>query len=351
MPAVERSALRRSRSAIGRGAAIVAALLALSLWMAGTSTSFAEDGSIELGLRPIDPAGNFFELTLAPGETRTLQVELANLGDVAISARTYAADVYTIVNGGFGARLRDEPRTGATLWLDYASEVVQLEPGQGIQRAFTVTVPTDAEAGEHASSIILENEEPLRGSGEVAIDQVIRQATAVVVTVPGPQHPALQIGGASHSVVADKSVVAVAVENPGNIRLRPVADFALFDAAHAEVSRATVPMDSFYAHTSTLVEVPLAALLQPGAYTVDLALEDVEHGVRVEELAIPLLIGPPSQPVVPTGEPPGLTEVIQAARENSLLIVIAILVAGILGAIFVGWLIVRRRRANRSPQP
>ena len=351
MPAVELAASRRPRSLMGRVVTIVASLVALPLCVAGPGTAFAQDGAIELGLRPIDTDAAFFELTLAPGETHTLQVELANFGEVAVTARTYAADVYTIINGGFGARLDDEPDTGATLWLDYPSEVVQLGPGQGVQRSFTVTVPIDAEAGEYISSLILENEEPVRGSGEVAIDQVIRQATAVVVTVPGPQNAALDIGDASHKVVADKSVVAVAVENPGNVRLRPVADFVLFDAAHAEVSRATVPMDSFYARTSTLVEIPLAALLLPGAYTVDLALEDVEHGVRVEELAIPLLIKAPSQPVVPAGEPPGLTEVIQAARENLLPIVIAILVAGILGAILVGWWFVRRRRANRSPLP
>ena len=346
MPAVERSAPRRYRSLIGRTAAVLASLLALPLSTAGPVTTFAQDGTIELGLRPIDPAGEFFELTLAPGETRTLQVELANFGDVGISARTYAADVYTIVNGGFGARLRDEPHTGATLWLDYAGEVVQLEPGQGIQRSFTVTVPTDAEAGEYISSLILENEEPIRGTGEVALDQVIRQATAVVVTVPGPRTAALRIGAASHKVVADKSVVAVEVDNPGNVRLRPVAQFALFDAAGSEVSRATVPMDSFYARTSTLVEIPLAALLRPGSYTVNLSLDDVEHDVRVEQLAIPLLIGAPPEPASPEGQPPGLTEVIQAVQEASPAVVIAALVAGILGAVVVGWFIVRRRRTQ-----
>jgi hypothetical protein len=329
------------------------ALLSLIAAFGAPAAAYAQEGQVELAIRPIDQTGQFFDVTMRPGETRTLEVELANVGDAAIAARTYAADVYTIINGGFGARLRDEPQTGTTLWLDYATDVLQLPAGEGIRRTFDVAVPADAEPGEYITSLVLENDEPIHGGGDVAVDQVVRQATAVVVTVPGPREPALAIGAARHKVVADKSVVAVALENTGNVRLRPVAEFVLLDGAGAEVSRASVPMDTFYAHTDTLVEVPLAALLQPGSYTVRLTLEDTAQRIRADEAAITLVVEAPPAPDVVDGVVPGLIEVIQAVEAGRvpLVVGVAILVASLLVGVLIGWLVLvvrRRRRASAS---
>src|ERR1700690_1119730 len=143
---------------------------------------------------------------MAPGETRTFAVEIANDGDAALAARSYAADVYTIINGGFGARLRDAPRTGATNWLDSSTTVEDLQPGQGIRRAFAVSVPADAGPGEYITSLVLENDQPIRGTGPVPPNQILRQAVAVVAPVPGQRLPALAIGEASHTVVDGTSV-------------------------------------------------------------------------------------------------------------------------------------------------
>jgi hypothetical protein len=328
-------------------------LFGLLAALVAPTAAHASEGQVQLAIRPIDQAGQFFDLTIRPGETRTFEVELANVGDAALAARTYAADVYTIINGGFGARLRGEPQTGMTLWLDYSTDVLQLPAGEGIRRTFSVAVPADAEPGEYITSLVLENDVPIRGSGDIAIDQVVRQATAVVVTVPGRRSPALVIGAASHKVVTDRSVVAVALENSGNVRLKPVAGFVLLDAAGAEVSRASVPMDTFYAHTGTLVEIPLAALLQPGTYSVRLTLEDAAQDVRANEAAIPLVVEAPPEPDVVEGLVPGLTEVIQAAREGRIPVPVgvAILAASLLAGVVIGWLVLvlwRRRPVRAS---
>jgi len=331
---------------------VLAGMALLSVALGAASPAFAAEPEVKLSLRPVDAPGSFFELTLRPGETRSLAVELANQGDAAIAVRTYAADVYTIINGGFGARLRDEATSGPTAWLDYATDVFPLPPGQGLERSFTVTVPADAAPGEHITSIILENDEPIQGTGAVTLNQVVRQAIAVVITVPGPRQPGLAIGAASHKIVAERSTVAVAVENTGNVRLKPVADLVLRDASGAEVSRAQVPMDSFYAGTTTLVEVPLAALLQPGRYTVGLILEDAVAGVRAEEVALPLeVVEPPSPPAPENPIVKGFTDVIQQAQDGRLPLAlgVAILAVGLVAGVLLGLLIlalVRRRRAR-----
>jgi hypothetical protein len=326
------------------------ALFAVLSALAWPIAAYAVESQVELAIRPVDQPGQFFDLTMRPGETRTLEVELANVGDAAIAARTYAADVYTIINGGFGARLREEPQTGTTLWLDYTTDVLQLPAGDGIRRTFEIAVPADAEPGEYITSLVLENDVPIRGSGDVAIDQVVRQATAVVITVPGPRVPAITIGAATHNVVTDKSVVAVALQNMGNVRLKPVAEFVLLDGAGAEVSRATVAMDTFYAHTDTLMEVPLAALLQPGTYSIRLTLEDADQDLQASGAAIPLVVEAPPEPDLVEGLVPGLTEVFQAVQNGRipLPVGIAILVGSLVLGVVIGWLILVLRRRLRT---
>jgi hypothetical protein len=324
--------------------------------LVGTLLIFATPGAIlasspqiKLALLPIDQPGSFFDLTMAPGDHRTLAVEIANDGEASLAVRTYAADVYTIVNGGFGGRLRDQPETGATRWLTYPQAVMTLAAGQRDRRSFTVAVPKATTPGEYIVSLILENDLPLPGEGTVALDQVIRQAVAVAVTVPGDRSPALAIGGATHQVVNGLSVIDVAIGNIGNIRLAPLASFTLLDAAGALVSHATLPMGTFYAGTSTSIEVPLAALLQPGTYTVRLALADGAQDARAEA-DVPLIILGPATTVAAAGLVPGLVAVGQDSLDGQglvpwILAGIAVLLVAVLAAVVYAL----RRRSRRRP--
>ena len=275
-----------------RGRAVVALVGVLAVLLGiGPATALAQDDQVKVALLPVDQPGPYFDLTLVPGERRTFAVELADTSSVDLSARTYAADVYTIVNGGFGGRLRGEPRTAMTAWLDYPEAVVPLLAGQRLRRAFTIRVPDDAGPGEYITSIVLEHSLPVEGNGSLVMDQVVRQALGVVVSVPGPRAPDLTIGAATHREVAGRSIVSVAVANPGNIRLKPAVEFALFSADDANVAQATIQMDTFYAWTDTFIEVPLAARLRPGAYTIRLSLHDDASGAAADEPAIPLTVG------------------------------------------------------------
>lgn len=242
----------------------------------------------KLGIKPVGQTGSFFDLTMAPGERRDLAVELTNHGEATVTARTYRADVYTIINGGFGARLRPDPDTGPTLWVDYPEDVLQLAAGTTVKRTFSLTVPRDAKPGEHIAGLVIENESPVRGSGSVAVDQVVRQAIAVVVTVPGPPRPALEIKEAKHALAGGASVVAVEVANTGNVRLRPAGEVVVTDSAGREISRTKVNMESFYAGTTTSVEASQQRLLEPGRYSVRVALD--YQGGRAEAGSLVLTV-------------------------------------------------------------
>jgi hypothetical protein len=342
---------RKMTSSSPRGALV--ALVGILAVLLAPGVALAEGDAIKLALTPIGSPGLYFDLTMRPGETQSLAVQLSNAGAAAISARTYAADVYTIINGGFGGLLRDDARTGTTRWLDYPTVVLQLPAGQGIGRKFTIAVPTDAGPGEYITSLVLENDQPISGDGSVSLDQIVRTAIAVVVTVPGKRSPGLSIGGATQDVVAGKSVVSIAVENTGNVRLKPVVTFTLIDATGAQVSQASLPMGTFYAHTKTFVEVPLAALLLPGAYAVRLSLDDAAQGVRADSAAISLIVDANAE--APTGEAGGSNPagVRQDGGEGQvslaglgLVLVVGLVLGGALAGLMI--LVVWRHRRPRT---
>lgn len=326
----------------------VIALFGLGVGLVTPSAALALDGQMKLALLPVGQPGPYFDLTMKPGETKAFAVRIANDGDTAIAARTYAADVYTIINGGFGGRLRDEQRTGATGWVDYPADVLQLAPGDGTRRSFSVAVPTDASPGEYITSLFLENDRPIRDDGPVGLDEVVRQAVAIVVTVPGPRSPGLAIGAATHEIVAGTSTVQIAVENTGNVRLKPVVGFTLVDPAGAEVSHATFQMDTFYSQTKSFIEIPLATLLLPGTYDVRLTLDDAGQGARTSRGAIPLVVEARAVVLSGGGAASGIIDVLTGGGGTSLAVLGAVGVAATLLAVGGAWLVVRQRRDRRG---
>jgi hypothetical protein len=317
------------------------------------AVSRAGEQPVQLSAHPAGRPGGYFDLVVRPGERRHLKVVLGNHGARAIAARTYAADVYTIINGGFGARLRGTPATGTTRWLDYQPRILQLPAGKAIERTFTLTVPKGTAPGEYISSVVVENDKPVKGRGAVAIDQVVRQAVTVAVRVPGALRPALAIGNARHSVVAGRSVVGVDVRNTGNARLKPRGQLVLGDSRRQVVSRAAVTMDSFYANTATQVEVTLAKTLQPDRYTVDLSLKDAERGGSANAQYLPLVVTKPRVATGSTGPGSRLTEVLQSTPVGVSAYAIAGTAALALSAAAGGLLLLlplRRRRAGRPSE-
>jgi hypothetical protein len=326
------------------------ALFLVLVALAAPGVALGQAGQVKLALRPVGQAGPYFDLTMKPGETRSLDVEISNAGDDTISARTYASDVYTIINGGFGGRLRDEPQTGTTRWLGYSTDVLELQAGEGIARPFTVAVPADAGPGEYITSLVLENDRPIGAGGAVVFNQIVRQAVAVVVTLPGQRSPGLMIGAATHKVVAGTSIVAVAVANTGNVRLKPIVQFTLFDSAGARAIQSSVQMDTFYAHTETFVEVPLAVPLLPGQYTVRMSLDDAAQRAEADNAAIPLVVAPSAS--ADSGAVPGMSEVAEPSGDGQVSVgtwAVVLVASFLLGGLVVVLVVLGLRRRPETP--
>jgi hypothetical protein len=327
-----------------------AALLGpLAVATAGTAATGGSAQPVQLSIKPVGSPGQYFDLEIRPGQQRRLTVALGNNGPVRVRALTYPADVYSIVNGGFGAALRGSLVSGSTSWLSYPTGELTLNPGRAAVREFTLTIPPGTPSGEYVTSIVLENAVPLHGTGTVALDQIIRQAVAVAIRVPGPLRPSLGIGAASHKVAAARSVVAVGVTNTGNQMLKPAAALTIHDHGGTLVAHATVPMDSFYAGTTTKVEITLEEQLSPGRYSADLVLKDAETGAQATARDLPFMVAPPASQTGPNGVSQQVFDVLQSPGRG--LGLPAVLAAVALLAITVVLVRRRRRRARPSLRP
>jgi hypothetical protein len=339
--------VRRLGERVARGRRqLAAALLAGLVLVAVNGPAAATTDPARLGITAVGQKSIFFDLSMTPGEKRNLSAQLINAGSESIAALTYAANVYTIVNGGLGVELRGHTAAGTTTWVDYPTGTIQLQPAKPVQRQFTVSVPADATPGDYITSLVLENENPIEGSGGVALNQIVRHALAIAIAIAGPRFPALDITSAAHTFVGGRSVVGIAVENQGNSKLKPVGEFHLFDASRREIDHSAVTMDTVFAKTATHVEIPLAGPLQPGRYTAILALGDTATGFSVTSRSLPFeVVG--SAGVI--GGPPGLKAVQQplGAGLPAWLLAAGIgaaVLTGVLGALAVPVLWRRRRR-------
>jgi hypothetical protein len=247
----------------------------------------------------VGQTGSYFDLTIAPGETVTLEVARTNPGNVAVTAHSYAASVFTIVNGGFGAADSNSPSSGATKWVHYSDEVFSLAPRGTDTRSFSVTVPAGTAPGQYISSIVLQNNRSLPGEGPVALDRVVRTAVAISIRVPGPLRPQATFGSAAVKTVAGNSVVSVALHNDGNQHLAPVGTMTIRDSSGALVSNSPVAMGTVYAGMDTSVALTLRGELPEGRYTVTVNLTDPASGVIVRILDAPFRIEPVAGPVPP----------------------------------------------------
>ncbi len=301
-----RSLLVSRRSGVNRREAVIrrivttAAALAATLGLA--SLGFAGAGAAQavsndpapLALAAVGQAGSYFDVTLNPGASVTLQVARTNPGTTDATAHSFAGSVFTIVNGGFGAGDGTGAPTGATNWVNYPDQVFALAAGATDVASFSVHVPAGTAPGQYISSIVLQNNVAAAGQGQVALDRIVRQAVAISIRVPGALHPKFSLGAASHESTGGRSVVSVALSNTGNQNLKPAGTMTVKDANQKVVSQAPVTMGSVYAGMDTKVAVTFGGLFLPGEYTVTLTLSDASTGASADITDVPFTVVPPA---------------------------------------------------------
>lgn len=326
----------------------IAIVVILASW--GALSAEAASSPVRLGLTPVGQPGPYFELTMSPGQVRRLEVAVGNFGGDSVVARTYAADVYSLVNGGFGAQVTDSAPTGTTTWLDFPTQEVRLTAGASVAVDFQVAVPPGTQSGQYLTSLVVESTQPSPGdAGSVTVNQVNRVAIAVAIDVPGPRHPGLLIGGVTHKMAGDTSFLSFAVDNPGNVHLKPAGELTLRESNQIEIARETVTMDSVYAGSNTHLEVHLAAPLRPGGYCAELSLTDPTTGASARTTCLSFDVAPAKSVQAGRGASSGIPvvqSVLDTAADHPLIVLIGLGAALMILTLLLA--IGRRRRWGRE---
>jgi hypothetical protein len=140
----------------------------------------------------------------------------------------YPTDAQSVEGvGGFAAPKDTEEPVGVGTWITLAADEYVVEPGKRIDVPFSITVPDDAEPGDHAGAILaVDADAAIEADGDDAVnlDVLQRVGARVYVRVNGATSPALKIDSLEVERDGSSATVLWEVTNTGNLRLTPAAE-------------------------------------------------------------------------------------------------------------------------------
>ena len=192
-----------------------------------------DSGGPEFAVQPSGPDGpgtrDWFTYTLDPGTVFGDTVAISNLSDRPMRFAIYATDAVSVDGtGAFGALKDTEEPTDVGTWIELAATQHTVEPGTRIDVPFSITVPEDAEPGDHAGAILAVDLDegpidPESAPDGVSFDVRHRLGARVYVRVGGELQPSLRIDELSVERDGGTATVHWEIANTGNLRLTPTA--------------------------------------------------------------------------------------------------------------------------------
>lgn len=221
---------------------VLTLVLCISVSMVGPVIG-ATGGS--LGISPANPnpdiplSKNWFIYEAEPGDVIEDDVKISNRRDQELTFQLDAVDAVSIEDGGFALlQAKDEnPNLGS--WVDLEENSATLQPGESQVIHFSVTVPKNAEVGDHIGGLVVQSvnakpENTIRSGGST-VNIYTRIGARMYLTVLGDIVRDFKLLGRSMVGKFKDIVFKFKIKNLGNIRTEAVADikiygiFGLFD--------------------------------------------------------------------------------------------------------------------------
>ncbi|MDR0591669.1 MAG: DUF916 domain-containing protein [Bifidobacteriaceae bacterium] len=217
---------RAAGCALAVGALLVAAPAA---GLAADEPSDDQDGAVTWAVTPADADGpdgrHWIELEADPGQTVTEHLAVKNLSDIAVEFGLVAADGYFTAGGRYAMLNHPEDSVDAGTWIELP-ESVSVPANQTALVPFTITVPENAEPGDHAGGVAASIIS--KGSGEdgANLGVVSRVGFRVMTRVSGELRPSLAVENLDaaydtvwHPFRPGRMAVEFDLVNTGNSRL------------------------------------------------------------------------------------------------------------------------------------
>ncbi|MGN6031362.1 MAG: WxL protein peptidoglycan domain-containing protein [Thermomicrobiales bacterium] len=243
-------------------------------------------GSAEAESFEVYPAtgqwGDYFNLSMQPGETKTEKLLVANTGSGSQDVMIYATNAFTADGGGFGADLRGVDPNPVTSWITLPEVKVTLESGKGVEQSFKISIPQGTKPGQYITAVAAEEADSLDVKGGEAFAQKLRYVIPVFITVPGETTSGFTVGSVQITTMPEGLQVVIPLQNIGDVRVQPKGDIAILGEDSERIASIPVEMRSIYAHDQTNLTVTAPGNFPPGKYSVTVSLKDEETGTTAE---------------------------------------------------------------------
>ena len=147
---------QRRRNPLNAAAAVLAGIMLALIGPVGSALADDTDPAVTWSVQPADDTGvdgrAWIEQTLDPGDSAIERLAVHNFSDHAVDFRLAAADGFFNQNGRFNILPSDQPSTEAGTWIDLADSV-NVPAGETVVVPLTITVPNDAQPGDHAAGV------------------------------------------------------------------------------------------------------------------------------------------------------------------------------------------------------
>jgi hypothetical protein len=187
-----------------------------------------------------------------------------------------------------------------TSWLNLEEQTLDLDPGQDVEYTFDVSVPANTAPGQYITAVAGEQAEASEVQGTENFTQKLRYVVPVFITVPGQTTAGFEVGDITATTDSGATVIAIELNNTGDVRVRPQGDIRLVDADGKPAVSIPVEMESIYAHDGTTLTVGTTQAMPPGDYTIEVDLSDKETKTKASGTSDPVHIDRAATPVPQT---------------------------------------------------
>jgi hypothetical protein len=203
------------------------------LFLAKTSYAINSSG---LGIYPNQSEWNskneatksWFIYTLNPGEIKKSKVDIKNDSDQPVDLKIYPVEATTTKDGSFAPQSEDAIKNGVGSWINMSVNGLTLNPKEIKTVDFIITVPQNAEPGDHMGAIIIQNNKTERNT---SVQIINRLGARIYITVPGEKNNKLEIETFDKTMDKGKVVFQLTLANQGNTRITPKGEIEIKNKA------------------------------------------------------------------------------------------------------------------------
>src|SRR3989344_3295972 len=175
---------------------------------------------------------SWFIYNLDLGESQDDALTVFNTTDEVQTIKIYAVDSVPSNQGNFALEAEADPKDGIGAWIKLAQTFITLQPGENQEIPFTITIPQNADVGEHSGGIILQKAQGRQDQLQNGASIVTRVGIRVYETVPGEIKKVIEIKDFNVNLKKLKDQdpyyeINLTAENQGNVSLQPKVTLAI----------------------------------------------------------------------------------------------------------------------------